>query len=254
MSGPQAYEMPLEMVRRHPSLVLELMSVAQGGLPTGYRDARLVAGEPEAPIVEVTAASGGRIHVCLRFPLAPGGGRADDSGLLMVVCFDEEVADQFRHGLETVVVGPRDLRRWYALDKIAESPELATLWAIASGDPDVRACVAKALLVLRDERGAHYYSYLSSRLSAQDRAELEKLMMGERYLLIDNAVTGPFWEAGRWHGRRETLRWLLEHRGLKVDRIQEEAIDSCRRQSTVREWMRRALTAATAEDVFIGVW
>ncbi|MFI6295108.1 hypothetical protein ACIBEJ_26195 [Nonomuraea sp. NPDC050790] len=257
MSGQQVYEMPLEMVRWHPSLVLELMSVAQGGLPTGYRDARLVPeseGVPEAPVVEVTAANGERIRVCLRFPRECDGRGAADGGLLMVVCFDEEVAEGFRHGLETVVVGPRDLRRWYSLEKIAESPELATLWAIACGDSEVRACVAKALLVLRDERGAHYYSYLSSRLPAPDRARLENLLMGERYLLIENAVTSPFWDAGRWQGRRETLRWLLDHRGLKVDRFQDEVIDSCRRQATVREWMRRALTASTSDDVFTGYY
>ncbi|WP_157244801.1 hypothetical protein [Nonomuraea typhae] len=245
------YTMPLEMVRRHPGLVLELLSVAYGGQPTGYRGAR--HDRPDTPAVALQTLAGDWVQVDLVFARSgePIEGRAP--GMRVVVCFDEEAAARHREA-DAVVVGPREFGRWYSLERAVDSPEVATLCAIASADPDVHASVAKALLLLTDERGSHYYSYLCSSLPTAHRARMESLVMGESYLLIDDAVTTPFWEAGRRHGRREMLRWLLAHRGLKVDRVQDEAIEACTRTATVQEWTRRALTATSAAEVFIGVW
>ncbi|WP_189322000.1 hypothetical protein [Streptomyces flaveus] len=57
-------------------------------------------------------------------------------------------------------------------------------------------------------------------------------------------------EEGRAQSRAEDILLVLEQRGIDVPDQVREQITNCRNTTILRHWLRHAVTAPTAKDVF----
>jgi hypothetical protein len=57
-------------------------------------------------------------------------------------------------------------------------------------------------------------------------------------------------EEGRIEERASSILWLLGHRGIAVDAVSRERIQSCRDLKVLGVWRDRSFTVARATDLF----
>jgi hypothetical protein len=275
------HEMPLEMIQRRPGFALELLALATDGDPTGYGDVRLESVDMNVrlpveyradSVVSLTAPDGERVFVIIEIQnrhikekiwawLSYVGclmGTRKCPVMLVVVCPDKSVAAhydqpiQIEHScvvLRPTVVGPDKLPVLSEPEDIAASPELATLGAIAHPTLDTAVAVATRLVALRDDRGAHYYSYLKTHLPDSIGPVLEEIVV-TTVPLVSDSFTRIFEARGEARGEARMLHTMLEARGLRLDDEQRRVVDACEDPEQLLRWGARAATAGTVAEVF----
>ncbi|MFI6815415.1 hypothetical protein ACIBG7_23605 [Nonomuraea sp. NPDC050328] len=236
MSPGVRHEIPLDMIHRRPTFVLELLAVALGVDTSEYGDVRVETIElnsiqpTERAADSVTSVSipqgdGRRLYVIVEVQLKYDAakwwrwcsyvgtlmGRREQPVILVVICPEPAVAAGYDQAfqpdhscliLRPVVVGPERLLHMVEAEDVLASPEMATLAAVARPNLEDSLAVARTLVTMSDERGPLYYSYLAACLPGPIREELEK-QMAVTFELIDNEFTRR-WEAqGRAKGKAE---------------------------------------------------
>ena len=142
-------------------------------------------------------------------------------------------------------------------------PELAVLSAMAHGkdDPDVAVSIATAALAacrrLDDERAMLYFDLIGISLGDAARAAFGDLMAQGNYefqsdffkkRLEEHRAAGM--EAGKVAGRAEDVLTVLDARGITVSAEQKARVLACIDAATLDRWIRKAVTVATAEELF----
>jgi hypothetical protein len=114
--------------------------------------------------------------------------------------------------------------------------------------PDQAAQVALAALAaclgLEDERALLYSDLLRALLGEATRSALEALMQSQGYEFQS--------EFARKHtalGKAEAVLAVLDARGLAVSAPERVRILACTDLATLEQWVRRAVTAASAEEL-----
>ncbi len=196
--------------------------------------------------------------------------------VVVVIAVDEAVAAWARRPVQLdpynewrpLVIGPADVPRVTDVAEALAHPYLAVLSArMHAKGPDALAVARAALQVLPalpDDRDVVYLDVIWSALGAAARLALEAELNFANYV-----PTNPFYyqalekgiaqglekglkegrEAGRGEGERDALRVILRTRGLTLTADHEGRIAACNDVTVLREWVARAVTAASVDDV-----
>ncbi|MCP2335465.1 hypothetical protein [Actinomadura rupiterrae] len=184
-------------------------------------------------------------------------------GYLVVICFDDKVAEQCRMRiplgnpdsyLYVLVVGPKEIPLLTDPDNVKDPLDtvISALFHV-SGPRGPEAFDAMMVSLHRDvEDEQTRRSYIDNVVALQPddvRAFLEELVKTKH----DEPKTELFkgWKAeGKAEGRRQSLIELLEARGVTLDDSRRELVASCDDPEQLGVWFRRAMTASSADEVF----
>ncbi|WP_219464561.1 hypothetical protein [Nonomuraea rhizosphaerae] len=274
------------MIRHRPGFALELLAWGLRGHADEYSDARtesvelnerLPAEYAADSVISVRGKDGHKrfviVEVQRRFDERKlwswaayvGGlmGRYKRAVMLVVFCPTRETADKYRQPISPpesclllcpVVVGPDELPVLREPEDVLASLEIATLSAIAHPtDTETLVSVAKTLATSGDERGLIYYDYLRGQLPIVVRMQLEELMRTQVDRLPD-AFTRPIEikaeERGEVRKAVDILLLVLDQRQIRIPSDVRTIVESCTDQVLLDCWLRRALTATNADEVF----
>lgn len=187
---------------------------------------------------------------------------------VLVVTPSETVAERARAPIElgpgsTVtpfVVGPKAVPVVRDADAAARDPELAVLSAMAHGkdEPDVAISIATAALAacrrLDDERAMLYFDLIGISLGDAARAAFEDLMAQGNYefqsdFFKKRIAAGH--AAGKADGEATAVLTVLDARGIAVSAEQKERILGCSDVALLERWLRKAVTVASADELFV---
>ena len=133
------------------------------------------------------------------------------------------------------------------------APELSVLSAMAHGRGErgleVALAALKALADLDDEYTIYYHDLVMAGLSSAVRKALEEMMFPEGYEFQSDFAKEHFGK-GKAEGKAEGVLMILAARGLEVNEDARRRILSCVDFEQLDEWIRRAATASSTEDVF----
>ena len=184
---------------------------------------------------------------------------------LLVVCFDPATAKRCARpivlghpGFVLVphVIGPSQIPHVTDADRARLSPALTVLSALAHPeDKEVLAVVPEALSPLTSGLSSDYTQLLGAALPAASRRFMEDLMAARRWGFdILNKAQEEGHEQGLAEGLAEGLArgvlTLLEDRKVRLDDAARGRITSCRDESQLLAWLRRAPRVTTAEELF----
>lgn len=152
----------------------------------------------------------------------------------------------------SLVVGPEGIPIITDVDRAVREPHLAVLSAMAHGrDNDVSTAVAVAsaaalgAAALPEPLRMLCFALIESSLGDAARKSFEMLPQGQRFM--SDTQRRSFAE-----GQAKAILRVLERRGVPVSAEQRERILGCADFATLEAWLDRAVTAATAEELFIG--
>ncbi|WP_285761001.1 hypothetical protein [Nocardiopsis ansamitocini] len=130
-------------------------------------------------------------------------------------------------------------------------PELAILAAAHNhvDDPTVLDALLPAFDSLDESKSTLYSDYVLAALPAAARKYLEDAVTAGTYEFKTDFVGRPFQE-GKTEGKAESVLTILDARGIAVPEPVRERITSCTDPDELTLWLRRAITAATAADLF----
>jgi hypothetical protein len=149
-------------------------------------------------------------------------------------------------------------------------PELAVLSALAHGpgkDAEQAVAVATtafaAIAELPTERSVLYFDLVRAALSEAARKVIDAMIEGYEYksdfarkYLAEGEARGEArgraeGEArGRAEGEAKALLAVLEARGFRVTEEQRTRITACPDMATLERWLKKAVTASNANDIF----
>jgi hypothetical protein len=190
--------------------------------------------------------------------------------LLLVVCQDHATAQWAARPisiglrqwqtfvLSPLVVGPHNMPVITDVAQARKDLALATLAAITHADnPDVGAILKTLSAALRDapETIADPIVELTaqglgSRPAAQQWRNLVAVDLSFYKSFMSEEIRDEGRAQGRAQGRAEDILLVLEQRGLTVPDRMRERITDCGDPETLRQWLLRAVTAASAEEIF----
>ena len=162
---------------------------------------------------------------------------------------------------EALVVGPDAVPAVRDVDSARREPELAVLSAMAhGGDSDANRAAEIALaalmacLDLDTERAAFYADVVRTALGDAARAALETLMQSPERREFQSEFARKYVAVGRAEGEAKgearALLAVLEARGLAVSTETRDHIVGCTDIAVLENWIRRAVTVASVEDLF----
>ncbi len=200
--------------------------------------------------------------------------------IVVVIAIDEAVAAWARQPVQLdpynawrpLVIGPSQVPRVTDVAEARARPYLAVLSARMHAKGHQGLAIARAALevlpTLPDDRDVVYLDVIWSALDAAARLALEAEVNFANYV-----PTNPFYyqalekglaqgreegreeglekglEAGRGEGERDALRVILRTRGLTPTAHHEARIGACNDVAILREWVARAVTVASVDDV-----
>ncbi|MGW2087600.1 hypothetical protein [Streptomyces sp. NPDC001880] len=192
--------------------------------------------------------------------------------LLLVVCQDHTTAEWAAHPitigirqwqtltLNPLVAGPHNMPVITDVAEARKDLALATLAAITHADnPDVGAILKTLSAALRDTPEAITDPIVE--LTAQGLGNRPAAQQWRNLVAVDTSFYKSFMSEeirdegraqGRAQGRAESLLLVLEARGITLAEEAREKITSCDDPQLLRQWLNRAVTAATIEEVFTG--
>ncbi len=151
------------------------------------------------------------------------------------------------------VIGPANLPVVTETAEAARHPELAVLSVIAHGRGRNAAAIGHAALTafsgLDEQRAALYVDLVFLHLSKAARAALERFMNIKEYR-YQSDFAQKYVAQGELSRAAASVLTVLEARGLAVTPELRTRLETCRELETLQHWLVRAVTAATAEDVF----
>lgn len=273
------HEALLLLFRNRPELAAELLRDALGVELPAYTEARIESAEladivPAARYADlVVLLVDGKpvLGIVVEVQLAPDDDKrftwpAYVSNLrarircnveLLVVAPDPKVAAWAsrpigigqRATFAAFVIGPEGVPVVDDLEQAKRAPELAVLSAVAHGHGGVDDAVRLALGAAQAsaEMGAGhfavYYDLIISALSEAARKAFQMLPQGYEYQ--DKSLRRSFSE-----GRAGAVLRVLARRNVAVSDEQRERISACTDLETLDRWLDRAVTAASADELF----
>jgi len=273
------HEALLLLFRNRPELAAELLRDALGVELPAYTEARIESAEladivPAARYADlVVLLVDGKpvLGIVVEVQLAPDDDKrftwpAYVSNLrarircnveLLVVAPDPKVAAWAsrpigigqRATFAAFVIGPEGVPVVDDLEQAKRAPELAVLSAVAHGHGGVDDAVRLALVAAQAsaEMGAGhfavYYDLIISALSEAARKAFQMLPQGYEYQ--DKSLRRSFSE-----GRAGAVLRVLARRNVAVSDEQREQISACTDLETLDRWLDRAVTAASADELF----
>ncbi|MFD0898784.1 hypothetical protein [Actinomadura sediminis] len=285
------HELPLEMVRKQPDLVPELLrSVFPEEVPRmpdgeatltseTYNafhpqelrcDATILVGDPKKPSLGIIVESQLRDD--------PGKGfswpayvanfrlRHKCDTILLVFCPDEQVAracsNPIRMGhpnwnLKPLTLHPGELPPVTDPEQARKYPALAILSAgahVEGPDQDaVKDCflhaVRSAAELWNHDIASQYHDYGLSRASSVARKLLEEHMQANDYELQSDFAR-RYEAKGEAKGEIKALLLVLEARKVCVSKEARGRIVECGDREQLEEWLRRAATVTSVEELF----
>ncbi|WP_405681638.1 hypothetical protein [Streptomyces sp. NBC_01238] len=190
--------------------------------------------------------------------------------LLLVVCQDHATAEWAARpisigvrqwqtlALNPLVAGPHNMPVITDVAEARKDLALATLAAITHADnPDVGAILKTLSAALRDTPEAIADPIveltaqgLGNRPAAQQWRNLVAVDLSFYKSFMSEEIRDEGRAEGRARGRAEGLLLILAVRGLAITDEIREKITGCDDPQLLHEWLNRAATAATVEDVF----
>ncbi|MFF1646421.1 hypothetical protein [Streptomyces sp. NPDC058240] len=192
--------------------------------------------------------------------------------LLLVVCQDHATAEWAARpisigvrqwqtlALNPLVAGPHNMPVITDVTEARKDLALATLAAITHADnPDVGAILKTLSAALRDTPEAIADPIVE--LTAQGLGNRPAAQQWRNLVAVDTSFYKSFMSEeirdegraqGRAQGRAEDILLVLEARGIALADEIREKITSCDDPQLLRQWLNRAATAATIEEVFTG--
>ncbi|MGQ0575418.1 MAG: hypothetical protein ACT4RN_14600 [Pseudonocardia sp.] len=183
---------------------------------------------------------------------------------VLVLCLDTAIAAWCAGPIDLgpgsvitpLVLGPRQVPLITDPARAAETPELAVLSAIAhgggpSGD-DVLDAVLGAFAAVDPDRAALYCDVVLAALPAAARSYLEALVTAT-YEYQSEFARRYFSEgkaAGHAAGEARAVLAVLDARGVDVPADARARISACTDVDQLDAWVRRAVTAASVQDLF----
>ncbi|NUW45307.1 hypothetical protein [Nonomuraea rhodomycinica] len=188
--------------------------------------------------------------------------RLDCPVVVLVVCATDKVAawaaapivtDLPEYSLTPLVMGPDQVPAITDPVEAVACMELATVSVMIHGQsrPVVEAFVA-ALAKLGSQHAPQYYEYAYDLGSEGVKQNLEEIMSSTAWPVYSPFAREHFGRGkaeGKVEGEIEALITVLEARGLTVTDQARVRIDACTDPTQVQEWIRRAVTADSLDDV-----
>ncbi len=190
--------------------------------------------------------------------------------VLLVVCVDSGIAAwcaapiDFGHPglrLVPVVLGPDRVPVVTDVAQATRAPELAVLSAMAHGarpeGHEVLSALVGALSSVDEERAHLYSDVVLAALPGAARHLLEAMMTTETYewqsefaqrLIAKGRTEGR--TEGNAEGEARAVLSVLDARGITVPTEARERIAGCRDVDLLDEWIRRAVSADSVDDLF----
>jgi hypothetical protein len=185
---------------------------------------------------------------------------------LLVVARDAGVAawaetpiaiDDDRFVFAPLVLGPARVPVVTTPEQASDHPELTVLSILAHGKDADGVAVARVLVHAFERLDAHkgrfYYDLVLEAMNAAAKHALETTMANldwtKNYEWQSDWAKGHR-AAGRVEALTGTLRAVLQARGLGLTEAQTTRITSCTDADQLDQWIVRAVTAASADDVF----
>jgi hypothetical protein len=189
---------------------------------------------------------------------------------LVVYCPDSAIARWYRGmfegdglslSLRPFIFTPHDVPLVVDVGLARDNPALAVFSAIChGGDAEVDAtfpALAEALRALGPKKAILYYDVVLAGLPQAPRARWEAYMStatdseyhSELFREIDARGQARGQALGQALGEGRAVLTVLDARGVPVPEAVREQILACTDLAQLDTWLRRAVTAATAEDV-----
>lgn len=188
--------------------------------------------------------------------------------VLMVVCIDAAIASWCAVPIELgnpgtrmvpLVLGPDRVPVVTDVEQASRVPELAVLSAVAHGSGPDRGKVFGALLggldTVDEERAKLYLDVVLDALPTAARSYLEALMAAGTYEYRSDFArryVGQGRAEGNAEGEARALLAVLDARGISVPEDARTRITSCTDLDQLDTWVRRAVTADSVQDLFVG--
>lgn len=181
---------------------------------------------------------------------------------VVVFCPDQHIAERYdvpyhlgnRYVLHVYVVGPDRIPVVNDPVRVARSPELGVLSAVAHGR---RGGAIDALLTglanIDPERAQSYTEILLALLRPADRTYVEDTVaVGtfEYQSAFTERLKTEGRKEGKAEGKAEFVLAALEDRGLVVDDVTRERVQAVTDNDQLRLLFRRAMTVSTADQLF----
>jgi hypothetical protein len=151
------------------------------------------------------------------------------------------------------VVGPKAVPVVDDVEAARRDPELVVLSAMAHGKAEVGLRIATAALEacrdLDEERGVLYLDLIELSLSDIARTAFEDLMASGNYE-FQTEFAKKHRAAGRALGEATAVVTFLRTRGVAVSGEQEKRILACVDLDVLDRWIRKAVTVASADELF----
>jgi hypothetical protein len=163
--------------------------------------------------------------------------------------------------LVPLVLGPDRVPVVTDADQARRAPELAVLSAMAHGGGPDRVKVLQALLsalaVVDQEWVTLYSDVVFAALPAAARRYLEGLVASRTYEYQSDFVRKYVFQGraegraeGRVEGEVDAVLTVLDARGIDVPDDARARITACTDLDQLKDWVRRAVTATSIDDVF----
>jgi hypothetical protein len=148
-----------------------------------------------------------------------------------------------------VVTSTENVARWAGMP-ISFGPG-TSFQVLVIGPEDVRVAVAAlaGCLGLEDERGLLYSDLLRVLLGEATRSALETLMQSRGYE-YQSEFARKHTAVGEARGEARAVLTVLDARGLAVSPTQRDRLLSCTDLAALEQWVRRAVTVASTDELF----
>ncbi len=243
-------------------------------IPQYFADGMVVFGDPVDlfAIIETQLAVDSDKPAAWTNYLSNGFREYSCPGVLLVITDSQAVERWANQPIEAIlgqpwkplVLGPNTFPKAIPESRLREAPGLGVICALVHQEDaeaeshyegTLNAIGETYLAGLLDEKNATLYADAVIAMASQAwRMTMENKMQNAPFLSeIFNKKYFSGVEAGIEEGlqhMRASVREVLKTRGLMATDEQREAIESCHDLDALQMWLRRALTAETADDVF----
>jgi len=180
---------------------------------------------------------------------------------VLVITQSERVADWASRtivmgpggALQPLVLRPSSVPVVDTVDDARKAPELAVLSAMVHGAGHVETAVEVALAAsmaahdLDRDRFLLYFGLIRAALGEAARKAFEMHSQGARF--FDEAQQQSY-EKGRAAEKAADVLDVLDARGIALSAEQRDRILGCSDLATLRQWLRGAVTVASADELF----
>jgi hypothetical protein len=259
LAGPLGVQLPeFSEARLEPATMAELTPAHI------HADAVISLNDVDKPVLAIVFEVQGKVDEDKLFawPYATWTRRAlRCEACVLVIAQTESVANW---AARPIVIGPGNVFQPHVLrpssvpvieeaDEARQAPELGVLSAMSHGGGDVETAVRVALAAstVAFELGRDdfllYFGLIQRALGAEARRKFKMHPQGVRF--FDESQQQSF-DKGLARARAEDVIAVLEARNVAVSDEQRERILACTELAVLDRWLRKAATAARADELF----